>query len=55
MVSRVKSFSGYLQQWNCDPFFYFDKDKNKISISLDNPLMDKIPARTDSRPVFYRS
>lgn len=55
MVSRVKSFSGYLQQWNCDPFFYFDKDKNKISISLDNPLMDKIPSRTDSRPVFYRS
>ena len=55
MLPRVKSFSDYLKQLDCDHFFYFDKDKNTIAISLDNPLMDKIPSRTDSRPAFYRS
>ena len=55
MVPRVKAFDEYLKQIDCDPFFYFDKDSSRVEISLDNPQIPKITARTDCRATLYRS
>ena len=55
MVPRVKSFYEYLKHLDCDPFFYFGKDNSRVEISLDNPQMPKITAKTDCRRVLYRS
>ena len=55
MVPRVKAFDEHLKQIDCDPFFYFDKDSGCVKISLHNPQIPKITARTDCRPTLYRS
>lgn len=55
MKSRVKTLNEYLERINCDPFFYWDQKCNGIDINLDNPKMSKLIAKTDHRPVLYRS
>ena len=50
--NKVVSFDQYLKQISCEPSFYFEN--NCIHVSLDNPKYN-VPAKTDSRPVFYRS
>ena len=32
---------------SCQPYFYFDEEKNRIFVSLDNPTEPKISVRTD--------
>ena len=55
MVPKVKPLNEYLEHTDCDPFCYWDRRNNRVEISLDNPNMPKITAKTDYRPVHYRS
>ena len=55
MKSRVKTLNEYLERINCDPFFYWDQKCNGIDINFNNPKMSKLIAKTDHRPVLYRS
>ena len=55
MKPRVKTLNEYLGEINCDTFFYWDRKNSRVEISLDNPQMPKITAKTDNRPVLYRS
>lgn len=55
MRSRVKTLNGHLGSINCNPFFYWDKKNNRVEISLDNPKMPKILAKTGYRLVHCRS
>ena len=36
-IEKVLSFSYYVKQINCDPFFFFSKKILMVEISLDNP------------------
>ena len=49
---RVTPLNDYLKELDSDPFFYFEN--NRVEISLDNPA-EKVPKKTDSRPIFFRS
>ena len=50
--NKVVSFDQYLKQISSEPCFHFEN--NCIHVSLDNPKYN-VPAKTDSRPAFYRS
>ena len=49
---RVTPLNDYLKELDSDPFFYFEN--NRVEISWDNPA-EKVPKKTDSRPIFFRS
>ena len=46
-IEKVVSFSYYLKQINCDPFFFLSKKTIMLEISLDNPDEEQIPVLTD--------
>lgn len=50
---KLKLFSDYLKQLDCEPCLYFDG--NLVRTSLDNLEMDKVPSQIDSRPILHRS
>ena len=46
-IEKVVSFSYYLKQIKCDPFFFFSKKTKMVEISLDNPDEEQSPVLTD--------
>ena len=43
----ITTFEYFEVMKSCQPFFHFNRGRNMIFLSLDNPLEPKIKARTD--------